>query len=219
MDKYSPDSNRNRFSINPPNTAKRQQDWGSLAKLIGKQPLAADGHPGDHSSFIADPSVTTDQRDYRPGETALITASGFRPGSTIAFAIADDPKDPGEDGDADIYAPFSVTDGVAGDLDGKVNGTVVTRWRIPTDNNASGSGTPDALNATLQLTATGTDGKVATTTFADAASIILTGASVTHDETAGLQNSFLSPPSSQKMPMTTTHPCRCRQLSAPGSQN
>jgi hypothetical protein len=137
-------------------------------------------------------SVTTDKPDYSPGEEAVITASGFRPGDTVTFAIADDPKDPGDDGDADTYAPFSVTDGGAGDLDGKVNGTVVTRWRIPTDNNGSGRGTPDALNASLQLTATGTDGKVATTTFTDAASITLTGVSVTHDETAELQNSLLS---------------------------
>jgi len=65
------------------------------------------------------PSVVTDQPDYSPGEQVLITASGFQPGDTITFAIADDPSDPGDDGDADVYAPFSVTDGGVGDLGGE----------------------------------------------------------------------------------------------------
>ncbi|HBE54365.1 MAG TPA: hypothetical protein DDW76_37865, partial [Cyanobacteria bacterium UBA11369] len=57
------------------------------------------------------------------------------------------------------------------------NGQVVTTWFVPIDNNGSDSGIPDALNATLNLTATGagadgtfgtSDDQVATTTFTDA---------------------------------------------------
>jgi hypothetical protein len=124
------------------------------------------------------PSVTTDRPDYAPGETATIAASDFAPGSTITFAIADLPSDRGDDGGApDVYPPWSVTDGGIGDLDGVANGQVVTSWLVPTDDNGTGSGTPDALNATLNLTATGngvdgtfgtTDDQVAETTFTDA---------------------------------------------------
>ncbi|MEB3294935.1 MAG: DUF5801 repeats-in-toxin domain-containing protein, partial [Synechococcales bacterium] len=158
-----------------------------------------------NSDALLPPSVTTDQADYAPGETATITAKGFKSGSTIRFAIADDPNDPGDDGNADIYPAFYVTDGGVGDLDGKVNGQVVTTWFVPTDNNGSGSGIPDAFHATLKLTATGvkagkdgvfgtsddiTTSQIATTTFTDAGpAITLTGSTVTHDETAGLQNS------------------------------
>ncbi len=114
------------------------------------------------------PLVTTDREDYAPGEIVRIKTTGFEAGSTIEFAIADDPNRAGDDGDADTYQRFSVTDGGAGDLDGIVNGQILTNWLVPTDNNGSGSGTPDALNATLNLTATGSDGRVATTRFTDA---------------------------------------------------
>jgi uncharacterized repeat protein (TIGR01451 family) len=125
----------------------------------------------DLASVLVDelgvPLVVTDKADYAPGETATITASGFMLGAAIEFGIADDPNDPGNDGDADIYQPFSVTDGGAGDLDGMVNGQVVTTWFVPTDNNDTGSGIPDALNATLNLTATSTSGQTAATAFTD----------------------------------------------------
>ncbi|NET14977.1 MAG: hypothetical protein F6K08_20160, partial [Okeania sp. SIO1H6] len=67
----------------------------------------------------------------------------------------------------DAYDPIEVTDGGEGDLDGTENGQVVTTWEVPTDNNGTGLGPPDALNATLNLTATGSNGQVATTTFTD----------------------------------------------------
>ncbi|MFB2893688.1 hypothetical protein ACE1CI_12320 [Aerosakkonemataceae cyanobacterium BLCC-F50] len=44
----------------------------------------------------------------------------------------------------------------------------MTTWFVPTDNNGTGSGTPDALNATLNLTAKSSNGQIATTTFKDA---------------------------------------------------
>ncbi len=138
------------------------------------------------TGLVSGPAVTTNKPDYTPGGMATFTASGFAVGSTIQFDIADDPDRPGDDGEADIYAPIVVTDGVttynaegaavAGDLDGLANGQVVTTWLVPTDNNGTGSGAPDALNATLNLTATGSgadgvlgtgDDQSATTTFTD----------------------------------------------------
>ncbi|MFO0076735.1 MAG: hypothetical protein ACK531_10725, partial [Cyanobacteriota bacterium] len=134
---------------------KRRQGWGSWQELLA-------------------PSVITDKLDYRPGETAMITASGFRPGETITFSIADDPQDPGDDGDADLYQPFSVKDGGAGELDGKAHGQVVTTWFVPTDDDGSGSGTPDALNASLLLTAMGSEGQMASVMFTDSGATVVT---------------------------------------------
>ncbi|MBO1063019.1 MAG: DUF11 domain-containing protein, partial [Aphanizomenon flos-aquae CP01] len=114
-----------------------------------------------------DMRVSTDKADYAPGETVKITAGGFAKDSTIQFEIKDDPNDPGDDGEADVYKPFSITDGGAGDLDGIANGQVLAAWGVPTDNNGTGSGTPDALNGTLNLTATDPDGQAATTMFMD----------------------------------------------------
>jgi hypothetical protein len=121
---------------------------------------------------LQDVTVRTDQADYAPGETATITASGFAEGSTIEFAIEE--TTPGDDGELDSdqtspsYQSWTITDGGEGDLDGIANGQVVTTWFVPTDNNGTGTGTPDALNGRLMLTATGANGQVATTTFTDA---------------------------------------------------
>src|SRR5262249_55611913 len=54
-----------------------------------------------------------------PGSTATFTATGTTIGGSVTFAVADDPANPGDDGDADIYAPLTVTDGGVGDLDGQ----------------------------------------------------------------------------------------------------
>ena len=114
-------------------------------------------------------TVSTNQADYAPGATATITATGFATGTTVTFGLADLPSDPGDDpGDPDVYGTFTLADGGPGDLDGLANGTVVTSWLVPTDNDGSGSGIPDALNATVLLAASGSDGQVATTTFTDA---------------------------------------------------
>ena len=117
----------------------------------------------------SEPIVITDKDDYAPGETAQITGSGFTPESEVVIQIVDDPADPGDDGDVDEYQAISViTDEF---------GSFTTSWFVPIDNNASGSGIPDALNATLFLTATGTgadslfgtgDDQIAETTFTDA---------------------------------------------------
>jgi len=131
-------------------------------------------------------NVSTDQADYAPGETVIITASGFEAGSTVEFKISDDSTDPGDDGNADVYDPILVTDGVTtydengvaigGDLDSVIDGNITTTWTVPTLDSEGGL-YPDALNSTLNLTATGTgadglfntpDDQVATTTFTDA---------------------------------------------------
>ena len=44
-----------------------------------------------------EPAVTTDKDDYAPGETATITATGFRPGATLTFEV-DHVDGAGEDG-------------------------------------------------------------------------------------------------------------------------
>src|SRR5215207_7009260 len=87
--------------------------------------------------------VTTDQPDYAPGSTATFTVTGATVGGTVEFAVADDPADPGDDVDADVYKRLLVTDGGDGDLDGQANGTVVAQWQVPA--------TGDATNATLDL--------------------------------------------------------------------
>lgn len=116
---------------------------------------SVEAQPGVEESPVAVPaaSVSTDKADYAPGSTVTITAEGFKEGSTIEFTIVDDPAGPGADGDVDIYGSFYATDGGAGDLDGERNSTVLATWTVPCDDDGTGSGTPDALDATLLLTA------------------------------------------------------------------
>ena len=120
-------------------------------------------------------TVTTDRTDYAPGSTASFTVSGISAGTSVAFQIADLASSPGVNGVADVYAPFRVTDGGAGDLDGRVNGTVIANWQVPADGRATG--------AQLQLTAT-SNGQSATTTFGDAAN-----KTVTENQKAGTPQS------------------------------
>src|SRR5207248_1144765 len=91
-------------------------------------------------------TVTTDQTDYLPGATAYITGSGFSPGETVKCQVlhADGTFDNTTSG---AHAPWYVTDGGAGDLDGVADGNIQTSWLVPADQ--------DELGATLELTATG----------------------------------------------------------------
>src|SRR6266567_3136861 len=96
--------------------------------------------------------VTTDQSDYPPGGTVLITGSGFTPGETVTNQVLHIP-DTGDNNTSTAHDPWTVT---ADDF-----GNFVTTWLVPFDQ--------DELNATLQLTATGqTSGLPAQTTFTDA---------------------------------------------------
>ena len=115
--------------------------------------------------------VAVDQADadYAPGETVGITASNVAVGGSVQFSVAH--VNAGADGvvgTADdmlahdltgTVAPWTVTDGGAGDLDGLANGAIQTSWYV----NA------DAVNQAFVLTAAGqTSGQVATTSFTDA---------------------------------------------------
>ncbi|MEP9316283.1 DUF5801 repeats-in-toxin domain-containing protein [Pseudomonas sp. LABIM340] len=141
------------------------------------------------------PSVTTDQNDYAPGSTAIITASGFTAGSTVKIEV-DHATNPGADGvwgTADDvlntsagagHEPWYVTDGGAGDLDGQANGSVTTSWYVDPD---------DSAGARFLLSAS-SNGAMATATFTDAGPIVsATGVTVSADETAGLQNATATP--------------------------
>lgn len=114
--------------------------------------------------------LETDKSDYKPGETATLTASGFAPGSEVTFDV-EHVTDPGTDG---VYGtlddvivdlggrghdPWTIKDGGKKDLDGLVNGQVVTTWFVHPD---------DSLGARFLLTATASDGWGASATFTDA---------------------------------------------------
>ncbi|MGS7253758.1 DUF5801 repeats-in-toxin domain-containing protein, partial [Pseudomonas anuradhapurensis] len=160
--------------------------------------------PADDLPPISPPTVTTDLSDYSPGSTATVTASGFAAGSMVAFEVdhatgagADNlwgtPDDVLATDAGEGHDPWYVTDGGAGDLDGKVNGSITTSWYVNPD---------DSAGATFLLSATGAgadqvfgtaDDVVATTSFTDSAVITATGVNVTLDETAGLQNGTATP--------------------------
>ncbi len=134
------------------------------------------------------PTVSTDLLDYAPGSTAIITASGFAPGTTVMFEVD---HTSGEDSGAG-HTPWYVIDGGAGDLDGVANGVIRTTWYVNPD---------DSLGATFLLTAksAGADGVfgtaddvTASTRFTDSG-ITATGVTVTLDESPGLQNATATP--------------------------
>ncbi|WKY27848.1 DUF5801 repeats-in-toxin domain-containing protein [Pseudomonas donghuensis] len=147
------------------------------------------------------PTVTTDQADYAPGSTAIITASGFAAGSTVALEVehatgpgADNvwgtPDDVLDTNTGEGHEPWYVTDGGAGDLDGQVNGSVTTSWYVNPDDSAGATFLLTAASAGADNKFGTSDDVVATTSFTDSAlSIVATGVNVTLDETAGLQNS------------------------------
>jgi DNA-binding phage protein len=188
---------------------KTSSSTSDLANIAGDHPS-----PVSHDwtfTYVSDrsrlytPLVTTDLKDYAPGSTAIITASGFSAGSTVTLEV-DHAIGAGADGvwgtsddvldtnTGEGHEPWSVTDGGAGDLDGQVNGSVTTSWYVNPD---------DSAGATFLLTAAsaGADGVVgtgddamATASFTDSVlGVVATGEDVTLDETAGLQNGTATP--------------------------
>ena len=121
--------------------------------------------PGTASSATESMTVTTGKADYAPGSMATFTVAGINSGSAVTFRISDLASEPGINGIVDVYVPFSVTDGGAGDADGLANGTVVAQWQVPANGSATG--------ALLQVTAT-SDSQTAITTFSDAPNKIST---------------------------------------------
>ena len=113
-------------------------------------------------------TVITDLDDYAPGETATITATGFRPGSVITFEV-DHVNGEGLDGvygtlddvtvqlGGDGHDAWRVRDGGRRDLDGERNGSVTTEWYVNPD---------DSANERFLLTATDRF-NIATHTFTD----------------------------------------------------
>jgi hypothetical protein len=121
------------------------------------------------SLLTPDPTltVTTDQGDYAPGSTAIITATNVAVtftatnvavGGTVDFVVTDtDTSDGIVSGTGQIW---TVTDGGEGDLDATVNGTVVTTWPV----------NQDAANQSFVVSATDkTTGVTATAAFTDTA--------------------------------------------------
>jgi hypothetical protein len=49
-------------------------------------------------------TLTTNKKDYLPGETVTFTLSQFDPGSSFVFAVRDSASDPGDDGVANVYS-------------------------------------------------------------------------------------------------------------------
>ncbi|KPU57278.1 hypothetical protein AN403_2457 [Pseudomonas fluorescens] len=176
----------------------------------------ADDHPSPVShdwtfTYVSDrsrlytPLVTTDLKDYAPGSTAIITASGFSAGSTVTLEV-DHAIGAGADGvwgtSDDVldtntgagHEPWSVTDGGAGDLDGQVNGSVTTSWYVNPDDSAGATFLLTAASAGADGVVGTGDDAVATTSFTDSsAGALATGVTVTLDETAGLQNGAATP--------------------------
>jgi hypothetical protein len=80
-------------------------------------------------------TVTTGQADYAPGSTGTLTTTDVAVADTLEFSVAAIPAS----ADADDFlaydlsgttAPWIVTDGGPGDLDGVANGTIVTPWNV-----------------------------------------------------------------------------------------
>src|SRR5690348_7949861 len=100
-------------------------------------------------------TISTDQSDYAPGSTAIITGSGFQPGETVTLQVLHDPTG-GDDATSPAHQPWTVV----ADASGNINST----WLVPGD--------ADELGATLQLTAVGqSSGLTASVVFTDATGI------------------------------------------------
>ncbi|POA16737.1 hypothetical protein C1886_25645, partial [Pseudomonas sp. FW300-N1A1] len=152
------------------------------------------------STPLTTPTVTTDLSDYAPGSTAIITASGFAAGSTVALEVehatgagadnlwgtSDDVLDTNT---GEGHDPWYVTDGGAGDLDGQVNGSLTTSWYVNPDDSAGATFLLSAASAGADGVSGTGDDAMATMSFTDSVpGVLVTGVNVTLDETAGLQN-------------------------------
>jgi hypothetical protein len=102
----------------------------------------------------------TNKLDYAPGSTAILNASGFQPGETVEFQVLHTDGIPNSGPGHSGHDPWFVTDGGAGDLDGKANGKIETSWYVNPD---------DSAGSTFQATAVGlSSGDSAQARFADA---------------------------------------------------
>ncbi len=135
------------------------------------------------TEVMGDATVTTDKQDYGPGETAIITATGFAPGETVEFDVQHINSETGE---IQIlgglgHNAWQVIDGGINDLDGEENGEIVTTWYVNPD---------DSEDETFTLTATGLNtGEEAVHTFTDSGGNIsidwIAAAPFTYDHATG----------------------------------
>ncbi len=88
--------------------------------------------------FSQSATITTDQPDYAPGSTAIISGSGWQPGETVTLQVLHDPTG-GDDLTSPAHQPWTVV------ADG--SGNVSSQWIVPADE--------DELGANLKLTAVG----------------------------------------------------------------
>jgi|GEM_PF-1074192 len=103
------------------------------------------------TAFSQTATIATDQDDYPPGRTVIITGTGWQPGETVTLQVLH--ADPTFDNSEPAHDPWTVS---ADEF-----GNVSTSWYIPTD--------ADMLGATLILTAIGeSSGLRAEVTFTDA---------------------------------------------------
>src|SRR5262245_61788038 len=109
-------------------------------------------------------SVVTNQPDYAPRSTAIFTASGFDPGTSVQFKVVKTSVSPNV-----VESLWSVTDGSSADLAPPADGTVQTSWYVDP---------AFSIGASFTLTATGLVGghlKTASTTFTDGAASLSQG--------------------------------------------
>src|SRR5690348_12550761 len=105
--------------------------------------------------FSQSATIATDQPDYAPGSTVIITGTGWQPGETVTLQVLHDPTG-GDDATSPAHQPWTVV----ADASGNINST----WLVPGD--------ADELGATLQLTAVGqSSGLTASVVFTDATGI------------------------------------------------
>src|SRR6185312_7434460 len=110
------------------------------------------------NAFSQTATIKTDQLDYPPGSTVIITGTGFQAGETVTLQVLHDPTG-GDDATDPSHLPWTVI------ADG--SGNVSSTWTVPAD--------ADELGATLKLTAVGqSSGFIAEWVFTDASSITIT---------------------------------------------
>ena len=136
-------------------TAETQRSY--TGTFEEEDPLAPDLVEDLNQDLVEDiATVTTDKQDYPPGSTATITGENFEPGETVELQVLHNDGTPNTGGG---HEPWQVTDGGAGDLDGAVNGTIISTWFVNPD---------DSLDSSFDLTAIGLNsGRFATHQFTD----------------------------------------------------
>ncbi|MGN6540529.1 MAG: hypothetical protein ACTHKY_06940, partial [Ginsengibacter sp.] len=104
------------------------------------------------TGFSQTATIKTDQLDYPPGSTVIITGTGWQPGETVTLQVLHE-GETGDNATSGAHAPFTAV--------ADANGNVTSQWIVPLDE--------DELGATLLLTADGvSSGRHAECTFTDA---------------------------------------------------